>query len=428
MKQDCDVQPDSPERQDGRGRPVGLWQTRVFVFLWCAIVISSSGTVLALLALSIVAYEHTGSNLVASAVFASQWVAPVIAAPLLARFCARVQFRKLLIAAESISIPLTLGVGIVGLAVPVVAGALLFVRAFLDALSKSAVSIALKRSLPTELVAAGVARCEGARLYGAALGALMGTLVLGVFSLREVILLDALSFVVSLSCVLLAGLPRTVTNGRPVGERGSALLMRGVSALRADPLLGRFFILLLATTMPQAVHNIGRTALSVEHLGLDAAGVSALAMTTTLSLAVGAFLAAVLPSGWVRTAWGGGVLLLTPALFSVVSAVLPAVAASFLSYALFVVVFEVGFVWVAAAFVDGCPVDAIEETAALRGAVLPGVLVIFVCLFGFIADVGGFLAGCLAYLALAAVIVPVQARMSVLRPHPNAQAAFRSAD
>ncbi|MET9232360.1 hypothetical protein [Lentzea sp. NPDC003310] len=405
MKQDCEVRPDAPAR-------AGLWQTRVFVFLWCAIVISSSGTVLALLALSIVAYERTGSNLVASAVFASQWVAPVLAAPLLARFCARVPFRWLLVTAESVSIPLTLGVGLAVPAVPAVAGALLFVRAFLDALSKSAVSIALKRSLPADLVAAGVARCEGARLYGAALGALLGTLVLGTFSLRQVILLDALSFVVSLSCVLLARLPRRAVDARSAGERGSALLMRGVSVLRADPALGRFFLLLLATTMPQAVHNIGRTALSVEHLGLDAAGVSALAMTTTLSLAVGAFLAAVLPGDWVRTAWGGTVLLLAPALFAVVSAVLPDVVPSFLSYALFVVVFEVGFVWFAAAFVAGCPVDAIEETAALRGAVLPGVLVVFVCLFGFVADVGGFLAGCLAYLALAAVLVPVQARMS----------------
>ena len=153
-----------------------------------------------------------------------------------------------------------------------------------------------------------------------------------------------------------------------------------------------------------------------------------MAMTTTLSLAVGAFLAAVLPGGWARTAWGGGVLLLTPALFSVVSAVLPGVPASFLSYALFVVVFEVGFVWFAAAFVAGCPIDAIEETAALRGAVLPGVLVIFVCLFGFIVDVGGFLAGCVAYLALAAVLVPVQARMLLLRPHQNVRAAFDPAE
>ncbi|KJK43664.1 hypothetical protein UK23_32340 [Lentzea aerocolonigenes] len=390
-----------------------LMRSRPFILLWTSTLVSSSGTVLTILALSIAVYERTGLNLAASAVSATQWLMPVLLAPLLASLCVRFAPRHLVVAAEGVSAVAALGIGLLVGPAPLVAGGLLLVRSFLDAVTRSGTPIALKRTLPEDVVARGVAHCEAARLYGAAIGALAGTLLLGTVPLTTIMLINTGTLLVSAVVLACARLPRERHN--PVAPRGRDVLAGALATVRANPLLLRAFVLLAATTAPQALHNIGRTALSIEHLGLDSAGVAALAIVTTVALGVGALLASVSsrPTLSAAAAW---VLLVAPAALLIVASIVTGVTASFATYGLFVVLFEVGFVWFSALLVHRAPLAAIEEIAALRTVVLPGVLCVALVGFGLLVDVVGLLGGALAYLGCAAVIGVAQQRLLARAP------------
>jgi hypothetical protein len=387
------------------------WRSRPFLLLWSAVVVGSTGTVLAVLALSITTYDHTHSNLAAGLVTATQWVVPLLLAPKLATLSIRYPPRTLVVAAECASIPVVVALGLLAPAQPVAAGAMLVARSFLDAISKTATPIAVRRTVADPAVARAVAAIEAARLYGAVLGAAAGSLLLGRLSLTEILLCNAGCLVVSAALYAAAGLPATVVARAAGPVRGLTALRRGVTTVARDPLLWRAFLLVAGTTVPQALHNLGRTALPVENLGLGAAGVSLLAVVTTVALGVGAFLGSVAPSGPARapdTTWW--LLLVPPALLCLAS-VIPDATVSFGAYGLYVVLFEVGYVWFTATAVARCPEESIEEVAALRTTVLPGVLFVSLCGFGLLVDLAGMLGGGIGYLLLAILVGLSQSRL-----------------
>lgn len=388
-----------------------VWRSRSFVLMWSATIASSSGTVLGILALSIAVYEQTRSNLAASMVPAAQWFMPLVLAPLLATLCVRHAPRTLILLAEGVSIPLTVGLGLLAQSTPVGAAILLLARSFVDSVTKTATPIAVKRGLPDAQVTRAVASCEAARLYGAVVGALAGTVLLSRLALTEIMLVNAAGFVVSVSLFAAAALPTAVVR-RPGGPpRGLTMLRTGMLTVLADPLMLRAFLLVASTTIPQALHNIGRTALSVEHLGLGASGVSLLATVTTLALGSGAFLASVASSGPARSPWATWVLVLLPPLLLCTASVVAGVGLSFASYGSYVVLFEVGFVWFTATLIDRCPRAAIEEIAALRSVLLPGVLFVSLGVFGLLVDLIGLFGGGVGYLLVAVVVGLSQARL-----------------
>ena len=393
------------------GRGAALWRSRPFLLLWSAVVVSSTGTVLAVLALSLTMYGRTHSNLAAGLVTATQWVVPLLLAPTLATLSIRHPPRTLIVAAECASIPVVVALGLLVPAQPAAAAAMLVVRSFLDAVSKTAAPIAVRRGIADSSVARAVAAIEAARLYGAVLGALAGSVLLGRLSLTEILMCNAACLVVSAALYAAAALPATVAP-RPAGpDRGFTALRRGVTIVARDPLLWRAFLLVAGTTVPQALHNVGRTALPVENLGLGAAGVGLLAVVTTVALGAGAFLGSVAPSGAARApdaTWG---LLLIPPVLLCLASVLPDATASFAAYGLYVVLFEVGYVWFTATAVARCPEESIEEVAALRTTVLPGVLFVSLCGFGLLVDLAGMLGGGIGYLLLAIVIGMSQSRL-----------------
>lgn len=388
-----------------------VWRSRPFLLLWSAIVVSSSGGVLGILALSLTVYERTGSNLAASMVTAAQWGVPLLLAPLLAARSVRHSPRTLVLVAECASIPLVAALGLLAEALPVAAAAVLVARAFLDAVSKTAAPIALRRTVAGDTVARAVAAIEAARLYGAVLGALAGSLLLGRLGLAEIMFVNAACLVVSAALYAAARLPATVV-ARPGQARGGVTaLRRGLATVAGDPLLRRAFLLVASTTVPQALHNVGRTALPVEHLGMGAAGVGLLAVVTTVALGVGAFLGSMARSGPARSREGTWALLAVPPVLLCVAAVVTDAETSFACYGLYVVLFEVGYVWFTATAVARCPEESIEEIAALRTTVLPGVLFVSLLVFGLLVDAVGMLGGGVGYLVLAAAVGLSQSRL-----------------
>lgn len=386
-------------------------RSRPFLLLWSAIVVSSTGSVLGVLALSITVYDRTHSNLAASMVTATQWVVPLLLAPMLVILTIRHPPRTLVVAAECASVPLVVALAVLAPTQPVPAAAVLMARAFLDSVSKTATPIVVRRTVAEHAVPRAVAATEAARLYGAVLGALAGSVLLGRLSLTEILLCNAGCLVVSAGLYAAARLPATVAP-RPAGpRRGLAALHAGVRTVARDPLLRRAFLLVASTTVPQALHNVGRTALPVEHLHLGAAGVGLLAVVTTVALGVGAFVGSVAPSGAARApdaTWG--LLLVPPVLLCLASAV-PDATVSFAGYGAYIVLFEVGYVWFTATAVARCPEESIEEIAALRTTVLPGVLFVSLCGFGLLVDLTGMLGGGIGYLLLAVVVGLSQSRL-----------------
>lgn len=362
---------------------------RVLVALSASLLVTSGGTIAAMLAVSLVVYERTGSNFWASSVFASQWVLPLVGLPLLMRWCSRRSTRNLLVASESTALFCTLAVPwlLDSAAAPLVV-AVLLLRGFLEALTKSAATVALKLSVPQESLARANTTLEISRYVGYSAGAAIAARYLENASLEAVVLIDAATFALSVLFIALAGLGVR----HPAGSSGVAADYRWLSGLRllhARPRVWPVFWLLGLATVFQGIHYVARTALPIEvlHEGADAVGL--LTSLSTLSILVGS-LAAVrlatagrtkqIPDRW----W-----LAAPAAALCFSVALPVTPVSFASYCTFLALFEVAYV----VFNNRLVVESAHEEAgviiALRGAVMPAVMLVTVGLTGLFTDAFG---------------------------------------
>lgn len=357
--------------------------------LCASLLVTSGGTIAAMLAVSLAVYERTGSNFWAGSVFASQWVLPLVGLPLLMRWCSRRPTRNLLLASESTALFCTLAVPwlLDSAAAPLVV-AVLLLRGFLEALTKSAATVALKLSVPQESLARANTTMEISRYVGYSAGAAIAARYLDNASLEAVALMDAATFALSVLFIALAGLGAR----RPAGSGGAAADHRWLSGLRllhARPRVWPVFWLLGLATVFQGIHYVARTALPVEVLREGAGAVGLLTSLSTLSILAGS-LAAVrfatsgrtehVPDRW----W-----LAAPAAALCLSVAIPLTPVSFAAYCAFLALFEVAYV----VFNNRLVVESDEEEAgviiALRGAVMPAVMLVTVGLTGLCTDAFG---------------------------------------
>ena len=178
-------------------------QTKInFALLWLAMLVSSTGTFLLLLALSTKYYLEFKSGVFAGGVFSSQWLASLILFPLISTFCLKYSPRNLLSSVEGFSAIASLLIGLFSYESWGIVFSLLFLRGFLEGIMKSSRMMALKLYIPKDHIEKASSMFNTSYFIGAGIGGLIGTFVINRFSLMQIASIDALTFIMSASIYL----------------------------------------------------------------------------------------------------------------------------------------------------------------------------------------------------------------------------------
>lgn len=371
-----------------------------FVGLWCAMLLSTAGSFLLLLALSISALERLDSALGVSGVFASQWFLALFAPAAVVWLCARWTPRAILA-------PVELGGAIVTLVIAatveqplVVLFALLLVRGYLDAITKSVRTVALRRYLEGPLLERGASLFNTSYYLGGAVGSLIGTLLVGRLSIEEIALVNVATYLGAAALYLRLGrLPAS----RPLpGVRRTSAYLQAFGAIRDNPLLLAAFARLSITAgIFQGFHNVARTVMPLQEFGLAPSAVTALQALASMAILSGALFVGRFLQSDSRLQLDGTFLIIATSALMMLPLVGFAPPPAFALYFVFIFAFEVAFTKFQKDLVVHCRAEDMAAVASTNHAALTLSITITVLAIGFLADVWG-LFGAAAFAALAA--------------------------
>ncbi|MFI9639017.1 MFS transporter [Micromonospora sp. NPDC051925] len=274
-----------------------LARSRPFVALWSSMFVSTIGTGLLLVALSVAYYQRSGEALAAGLVFAAQFLPLIVLMPIATRLCDRLPTRALMVRLDLVSVVVSVGIGVAFGPTFLPVFLLLVARGFLEMTTKSARGVAIKTYLPDELVERGNTLLNSAYFLGSAAGGLIGGIVIGRVPVVVVAVLASVGFAVSAACC--QALPPAPAPGSGTGV-ASGVWRRSLGVLRQDPQLTQAFSYLVATVVLfQGVNQIARVWLPLTWLGTPASGASWLEAVSVSGIVAGMVLVmAGLPGRW----------------------------------------------------------------------------------------------------------------------------------
>ncbi|WP_394564952.1 hypothetical protein C1N58_21080 (plasmid) [Pantoea sp. SGAir0180] len=150
--------------------------------IWSAVLISTVGNFLLMLSLSVYVWRITGSNFLASAVFAVQWGAIIFSAPLVSRLLQRIPAARLAAGSEWLGGLVSLAIGLSYQHLWLIF-VLLALRGLVESLSKAARVVALKGSVPAPLLGRAASLFGTGTFIGIAVGSLLGAVLVEKVSL-----------------------------------------------------------------------------------------------------------------------------------------------------------------------------------------------------------------------------------------------------
>jgi predicted MFS family arabinose efflux permease len=393
-----------------------------FFILWSSMLISTSGTFFLQVYFATHVFSDTGSGLMASLIFTTPWVLPVLLAPLVSRLASDYSPRATLISAELISVLVLVVFAIFDSRNIAVAFVVLCVRGFFEALGKTSRVVGLKIYLDPKNVKRLTGFYNTSLLLGNGLGGAAAALLS-----KDTSLTSAVSYT---SCAIMLSAGISYLMPKPVEKEKSFRLRdtvrhtfdwshwaTGFLYVRASGLILHFLLICCLVGVFQSLHTVFRTALPMGQFGGDIKVVGQLQSAA----AVGLFLGAILGSffrGKDRHHWlSSGTLMITSVL-ATATLFTTSVFACYIVYLWFMLVFEVCWVTCYTNIIDKTPTKQIPQVAAFVNTLLYALLIVGSCFFGFLHDRAGL--SVTAYLASS-----VGALMAVLvwswsRPSPRA--------
>ncbi len=232
-----------------------VFAVREFRALWFSEVLSVAGDRLALVAITLLVYHHTGSPLLAAIAYASGYVPWVIGGLFLADVADRRPRRSVMVICDAVRTVLVAGMALPNVPIWVLV-ALLFATTMFAPPFESARAAITPDILPGELYPLGAAVTQTTFLAGQVLGAVGGGVAVAFIGVRPTLVIDAMTFVLSGLFIGLGIRSRPAT--RPEGVQSSALtrmrdgfrLLFGDRALRT---LLMFGWLVAFYTIPEGV-------------------------------------------------------------------------------------------------------------------------------------------------------------------------------
>ena len=272
----------------GRATFGDVFAVREFRALWSSVVLSAAGDRLALVALTLLVYDHTRSPLLAAAAYAAGYLPWLIGGLFLADLADRRPRRTVMVGCDAIRAALVTAMAVPGMPVTALVMLLFAATVFAPPFESARASIT-PDILSGERYTLGTAVIQTTYLTAEVAGAAGGGIAVAFLGVRPALIIDAATFVAS---GLLIGLgtrarPAPAAPAAPPGAQGSPLaravaglrLVFGDRALRTLVLLGW---LVVFYTIPQAI-----AAPYAARLGGGPVATGLVLASTTLATAIG---------------------------------------------------------------------------------------------------------------------------------------------
>ncbi|MFI6822882.1 MFS transporter [Micromonospora sp. NPDC050187] len=399
-----------------------LARSRPFVALWSSMFVSTVGTGLLLVALSVAYYQRSGQALAAGLVFAAQYLPLIVLMPIATRLCDRLPTRQLLVRLDLVSVVVSIGVGVAFGHAFWAVFLLLVARGFLEMTTKSARGVAIKTYLPAELVERGNTLLNSAYFLGSAAGGLIGGVVIGQVPVVVVAGLASVGFAVSAACCRALPLAPAPASAPAEGATTTGVWRRSLTVIGRDPELARALSYLVATVVLfQGVNQIARVWLPLTWLGMPANGAAWLEAVSVSGIVAGMVLVMLgLPGRWrlpVRVLFvlTAGLMLVPFATHSTVPA--------FASYFVYTMVFEIVYLMSFGVVLSRTAQPDLPAVMVLFYGVAFSGMTVTVLLVGALTDRYGLPTMLLVVAALALAMVVAterRARRHVPDPHVSA--------
>ena len=233
-----------------------VFAVREFRALWFSEILSVAGDRLALVALTLLVFQHTGSPLLAAIAYAAGYLPWVIGGLFLAEHADRRPRRSVMVACDVIRAILVATMAIPR--VPIWAlVVLLFATTMFAPPFESARAAITPDILQGERYALGTAVIQTTFLAGQTIGAVAGGVAVAFVGVRSALAIDAVTFVLSALFIRLGIQARPAATGRETGQPSVLARMRGGFGLlfrdRALRILLLFGWLVAFYTIPEGV-------------------------------------------------------------------------------------------------------------------------------------------------------------------------------
>ncbi|MDQ3337397.1 MAG: MFS transporter [Myxococcota bacterium] len=334
---------------------------RPFLVLWTAFLISSAGTYLFVIVLAGRIYAETGSALMASSVFAAQWLLPVMLSKVVGRICSSYRIRSIAVIGELLSASISIACAFAFDLSFASMLACVMLRGFFESLTRTARTVALKQYVDPRYLEKASSLFGTSMYLSSGFGAVLGTMLAERLTFLGVAAVDAGTFVVA--ALLYFGIQAKPPVGRKASAGGSAL-----ATFRRYPDLFRIsFYLYVISGVYQGFHNVARTALPMKHLGLDITGATNLQLVSAFGIVGGAVFVFRFMSDRRRTFARHPLFLIAITSFAMpVPFLTHDPMLSFASYCLFIFLFEVAFTRVNNEIIVTTPIESMGYVAAFN--------------------------------------------------------------
>jgi predicted MFS family arabinose efflux permease len=379
-----------------------IFSGRTFLLMWLAMLISTMGTFVLLLALSSKIFMATRSSAEASLVFLAQWIAPITTFFVVGKLANEGFTKRRLIVSDLAAAAVSLIIGTIWESSPPALFTLLFFRGFLETLTKVLRDTALKRLTPEDQLERSSSVFNTSYFIGIALGSLISAILTARTSLFNIAVIDGLSFVVS--AVLYYFAFDSQQAQRQVFSR-SLRLLSALQTIYGRPILFLNLLLLLVSIgVFQGFHNIARSALPIGLLGLPESGLQITQLIFTVGVTLGAFFV----SRYYQRDSGLKIqprtFIFLSALVMTTSCITRHVVSSFFFYFLYAFFFEVCFTKFKNELMLRTPKEEIGQVMAVVQVGSTAILASSILGFGWLADMFGLLpvAAAMATICIAA--------------------------
>ena len=232
-----------------------VFAVREFRALWFSEVLSVAGDRLALVAITLLVYNHTRSPLLAAIAYASGYVPWVIGGLFLADLADRRPRRSIMVVCDAVRTVLVAGMAVPHVPIWVLV-ALLFATTMFAPPFESARAAITPDILPGELYPLGTAVIQTTFLAGQVLGAVGGGLAVAFIGVRPTLVIDAVTFVLSGLFIGLGIKSRPATRSESVQSSALARMRDGFRLLFGDQALRTLLMfgwLVAFYTIPEGV-------------------------------------------------------------------------------------------------------------------------------------------------------------------------------
>lgn len=383
---------------------------RSYYLLWTARFFGVFANVLQLIVLSIFFLSSTGSVAISSFVAGSQFVAPMVVSPAIARVFSTYKVRNILSINQVFGAICATMTGLIGTSSATYILLILIVRGLFEATHKNGSPIALKIYTDGQDLRRVSALSEVSRFSASILASLAGAIMIPLLSVMASMLIVTGCFLVS--AALYFCLP-SAQSAHPAGNVINSIEWR--AAFRRifynRIIRDNIIMLLIITAAYQGFYIIGRHSLPMLYYGYGADGAITLQIATDLAFLIAAtFFAALVgylsPAGYERKDAFGTIL---ASILMIVSVTSDYPILGFISFCLMVFVFEVLFIRYNNEILVACDGDIVAYTVVILGCLIAIAMVITTLLMGSLADFVG-----LFWTAVVAGTVPVVASISLL--------------